>query len=198
MRQISDSQWAQIQELQDGAEFENPPPGGYIVKITRVEDRESQEGLLLELDIARGDYTGFAQGTFDRAGFWPLKTWVSYKDSALRFFKGIKTCLETSNPKYRFDTRNVQGLVGRYFGAVLGEEEYRRKNGEIGKRLYVDQKRAAQSIQQGDFKIPELKKYKPKASDKSTPAPQYAQPQPYNAPPLNEFAELEDDGELPF
>ena len=39
MRQISDNEWAQIQELQDG-EFPKPVPGGYIGYIVRYEDVE--------------------------------------------------------------------------------------------------------------------------------------------------------------
>jgi len=43
-------------------------------------------------------------------------------------------------------------------GVILGEEEYRKNNGEIGTRLYVNQVRSIQAIQDGTFNVPELKK----------------------------------------
>ena len=201
MREISDNEWNSITPAQEG-EFNDLPAGGYIVQITKVEDREQQEGLLVWFDIVRGDFTGYARDTNDRAGFWPLKAWVSTKDSAIRFFKGFVTSVEMSTPSFRFNRTDPQCLVGKYFGAVLGEEEYRKNNGEIGTRPYTAQKRTVQAIQKGDFKVPELKKYKPKgnapAPAPAYTAPQHTQPQPY-APQQMDFAELtDDDGELPF
>jgi hypothetical protein len=68
----------------------------------------------------------------------------------------------------------------------------------------VAQVRSVKAIRDGDFKVPALKKYKG-TQPAAAPAPQYAQPyaaqpQPYNSPlqPPQQWAELEDDGELPF
>ena len=184
--------WNDIQGIEDGQEFDRPAPGGYIVKITEVEDREDQEGLLISYDIARGDYTGYAADTFNRAGFWPLRTWVSYKVKAERFFKGFITCVEVSNPNYHFSTRDVQGLVGKYFGVVLGEEQYRKNNGDVGIRLYTAQKRSGQAIKSGDFKIPDLK---PLAPDKEGSGSAAAA----GGMAGGGFLDLaDDDGELPF
>ena len=40
------------------------------------------------------------------------------------------------------------------------QEEYQKRNGEIGERPYVYQVRSLAAIQSGDFKVPELKKLK--------------------------------------
>lgn len=189
MREIQN--WDDIQAIEDGQGYDSPAPGGYIVKITEVEDREEQEGLLISYDIARGDYTGYAADTELRAGFWPLRTWVSYKDSALRFFKGFITCVEVSNPNYHFSTKNVQGLVGKYFGVVLGEEQYRKKNGDVGIRLYTAQRRSGQAIKNGDFKIPDLKPLKENQGGGSVTAA--------SGMAGGGFMDLaDDDGKLPF
>ena len=121
----------------------------------------------------------------------------SYKDNALGFFKAFLTALEESNPGYRFDSRNINGLVGKRMGVVLGEEEYQKRNGEIGERPYVYQVRSLAAIQSGDFKVPELKCLDAKKpSGGSAPA---FPPPPAQSYGRSDFSYMdEDDGELPF
>ena len=95
-----------------------------------------------------------------------------------------------SNKGYQFDDRNVQGLVGKYFGVVLGEEEYWKNNGDIGKKLYVAQVRSYKAIRNGDFKIPELKKLDGQAPRAAQPA----RPVPVGFSDIGD----DDDGEIPF
>ena len=154
-----DVDWSTITPQEPGY-FSNPAPGGYPAVILRVEDREDRQYLEIQWDFPSGPYQGANQETFSRAGFWPITLRRSYKDKALGFFKSFLTALEESNPGYRFDGRNINGLVGKRMGVVLGEEEYQKRNGEIGERLYVYQVRSLAAIQSGDFKVPELKKLK--------------------------------------
>ena len=185
MRHIEN--WDDIQEMQSG-DFNTPVPGGYIAMILRVEDKEDKEYLAIEWDFVSGEYQGANQETFDRAGFWPTTLRRSYKDSALGFFKAFKTAVEASNRGYTFSSRDVQGLVGKRMGVVLGEEEYRKNNGEIGQRLYVYQVRSVKAIQEGDFKVPDLKKL---SGQQNTPGRRSA----YNVP----FSDIsDDDGNVPF
>lgn len=179
MRQISD--WGAIKASDD---FDRPTAGAYIGRIVAVEDVEQKEYLLIRWDFDEGEYKGANQDTFDRAHFWPSELRRSYKDSALGFFKAFKTAVEDSNPGYTFNTAQVQGLVGKRLGIVLGEEEYENKKGEKKTRLYVYQTRSIEAIQRGDFKIPDLKTLSPAAPTAGvssfTPPPE---PQ-YGAPPL--------------
>lgn len=187
MRHIDD--WDAIQEA---GEYENPVPGAYIAVIRGVEDVEEKEYLAIKWDFAEGTYKNANQETFDRAGFWPTILIRSYKDTALRFFKSFKTSVEMSNKGYRFDDQNVQKLVGKYLGVVLGEEEYRKNNGSIGTRLYVAQVRSCEAVQDGNFKVPELKKL----VEQAAPASQYtpaARPIGGGLYPVDD-----DDGDLPF
>lgn len=154
---IQINNWDSIQEQQPG-EYNAPVPGGYTAIIVRVDDNEKKEYLAIEWDFISGEYRGANQETFDRAGFWPTVLRRSYKPTALGFFKAFKTAVEESNRGYIFSTQDVQALAGKRMGVVLGEEEYRKNNGKVGKRLYVYQVRSVKSIQDGDFKIPELKK----------------------------------------
>lgn len=185
MRQIDN--WDAIEERQPG-EYDQPAPGGYIAVIEHVEDAEDREYLSIEWDFAEGSYQGANQGTYDRAGFWPCRLFRSYKESALGFFKAFKTSVEASNPGYLFQTSNPRGLEGKRLGVVLGEEEYRKRDGTVGTRLYVHQTHTVEAIRAGDFKLPALKRL--------------PGPDAFRAPAARPggFAELssEDDGELPF
>lgn len=168
-------------EVQD--DVRRPVPGGYAARITRVEDNEDREFLKIEWEFADGELKGANKETYDAFGFWPLAFVCSYKEKALRFFKGFKTAVESSNPKFVFNN-DPQSLVGKFVGVVLGEEEYLSNKGEVKTRLYVAEKRSGKAIRDGDFKIPELKKLA--AANNA-------------AAPAQNFALLsDDDAELPF
>lgn len=69
----------------------------------------------------------------------------SYKQKALRFFKGFKTAVEESNRNYTFKN-DPQSLVGKFMGVVLGEEEYRANDGSVKTRLYVHEVRSGKTL----------------------------------------------------
>jgi hypothetical protein len=206
--------WDDIQERQDG-EYPTPEPGGYIAKITGYEDVEAKQYLRIFWDFAEGEFVGLNQQTYDRAGFHPYAFIRSYKPTALGFFKGFKTVLEVSNPQYRFNTRQLDAMVGKYLGVVLAKEEYRANSGEIKLRLYVAQVRSVKAIREQDFKVPDLRKAKVTVQPAAPsygggyPPPAYGYgnsattpyiPQPYvqEQTGAGDFYPLPDDGDLPF
>lgn len=175
--------WDDVQD-----EVRWPVPGGYAAKIVKVEDVEDKEYLRIEWDFADGEFKGANQEISDAFGFWPTALIRSYKKTALRFFKGFKTCVEASNRNYVFKN-DPQSLVGKFMGVVLGEEEYLSGDGKIKKRLYVHSVRTGKAIREGDFDVPELKKLDPAKIPNTSGA----------AAPTSNFAVLEDDdAELPF
>lgn len=163
MRRVN---WGQVQEAQDRP---RATPGGYIAIITGVQDFEDKEYLLIEWDFAEGPLSGSNRECFMRNNFWPMLFIRSYKESALSFFKAFKTALEESNPGYYFDEDNLNAIVGKRVGLVLGEEEYKAKTGEVKTSVKVQQTRSVEAIRKGDFDVPALKKLKnapvPAASD---------------------------------
>lgn len=174
--------WNDVQD-----DVRRPVPGGYAAKITRVEDNEEKEYLKIEWEFADGEFKGANRETFVAFDFWPLAFVCSYKEKALRFFKGFKTAVEESNPGYTFKN-DPQSLVGKFVGVVLGEEEYLSKSGEKKTRLYVAEKRSGKAIRKGDFKIPEPKRLPANAAAPS-----------YTTPAANDYSVLtDDDAELPF
>lgn len=176
--------WTGVQAVEG---FDAPTPGAYIARIVSVTDVEEKEYLKIEWDFAEGQYKGYNQDTFTRAGFWPTALIRSYKDAALGFFKAFKTAVEASNPGYTFDDQNPHALAGKLVGLILGEEGYIKTNGNPGRRLYVAQTRSLEAIQTGDFKVPEFRPAKPKP----------AAPASWSAPGGG-FPESDDDGDLPF
>lgn len=177
--------WNDVQD-----EVRRPVPGGYAAKIVKVEDNTEKKCLYIQWEFADGEFKGCNQETYDTFGFWPMLICRSYKPTALRFFKGFKTAVETSNRNFVFNN-DPQSLVGKYVGVILGEEEYRAKDGSIKTRLYVAETRSGKVIRDGDFKIPELKKISPNVA-----VPTYAAP---SAAPASDFALLDDDDAmLPF
>lgn len=174
--------WNDVQD-----DIRRPVPGGYAAKITEVVDNEDKEYLMIKWEFADGEYKGCNQETFDAFGFWPMAFVKSYKEKALRYFKGFKTAVEESNRNYTFKN-DPNSLVGKFMGVVLGEEEYLAKDGSVKTRLYVSEVRSGKAIREGDFKIPALKKL-----PENTSAPAYA------APAANDYSALmDDDAELPF
>lgn len=181
--------------VQEAAEFKRPAPGGYIARIINVEDNEEKEYLKLEYDFAEGKFKGYYAELYKAKAFWGGSFIRSYKEKALPFFKSFKTCLEVSNRGYFFEEDRLDDMCGKLIGIVLGEEEYRKNDGSIGNRLYVAQTRSVKSIQDGDFKVPDLKKLVPTASMIPTAA---ATPSYGNYGGGSGFTDLNDDGPLPF
>ena len=183
--------WSRVEEA---SEFQSPVPGAYVAVIRNVKDDEKKEYLRIEWDFAEGEFKGNNQDTYDRAGFWPIALIRSYKPKALPFFKAFKTTLEESNPGYQFREDQLNRMVGNRFGVVLGEEEYTKKDGDIGKRLYVAQVRSLNAIQKGDFKVPALKRLAPANAGVT-----YSEPAYDSTVSVPDFADLGGDGvELPF
>lgn len=170
--------WNNI-EAQGNEEYKRLVPGGYVCRITKVEDHPDKSYLYIEFDVAEGEFTGYGASCMERNGFTPLRMYRSYTEKAAGMFKGFTQDVEQSNaPHYKWDWKE-QGLVGRVIGVVIGEEEYRKQDGSIGTRFNARTKPAS-AIREGKFKVPEKK---------TLPVEQ----------PATTFTPLDDsDGELPF
>jgi len=160
--------------------FGNIPAGAYVCEIKNVTDVLDREYLLIEYDIAEGDYIGYFSERAERWGSWPSggKMYWSYKQSALGMFKARIQAVERSNAGYTFnDDENT--LVGKRVGLVLCEEEYRNNNGDISTRIKADRAVPVEDV--------------PK-----TAAPAIKRLKEESKPPVSGFTEVDDDGDLPF
>lgn len=189
--------WSGVEAVSDT--FAAPPAGGYILAICAVEDVANREYLKIYYDIAgvadkaNEQFIGYYGQRKERsAGKIPLASFIrSYKESAQGFFKAFLVALEKSgNANFAADRFNgdEQQFCGMVIGAILGAEEYE-YNGKVRTRLKVDHLCSVKSIEQGDFKIPELKKLDPAAVSTSA-APSNSSYVP--------FSNVSDDDEIPF
>lgn len=180
--------WSAVQEASDG----RLTPGGYICGIVTAEDFPDKEYLRIEFDIAEGDQKNYFLQMRKRMN---LETWPydgsfikSYKEKARPFFKAFVTSLELSNRGYRFNN-DENTLPRKLFGAVLAEEEYLGNDGKIKTRLYVHQIRSVAAIREGNYTVPDLKRYTPSTGSAA----------PAVTAPANNYAYIpDDDADLPF
>ena len=158
MKKIDTATWNEVEE-QGNTERKMLPAGGYIGKILTVEDLPDKQYLKITWDISEGEYKGNGASCLERNGFLPkaFSFIRSYKESALGFFKGFISAVEQSNTGFKWDF-DERKLVGKTIGVVLGDEEYRKKDGSIGTRPVFDKVRSAETIRGGHFDIPPLKK----------------------------------------
>ena len=148
-------------------EYEKLEAGGYICKIVNAKEDKSKSGkrmLVLALDIIEGDKKGFFKNRFEENSS-PDKKWPAsgiYRqmlegEKAAGFLKGLMTSLENSNDGFKWDW-DEKKLKDLKCGAIFGEEEYEKMDGSVGTTTKVKFIRTVKSIQDGNFKVPELKK----------------------------------------
>jgi len=132
------------------------PAGGYVAKITDVEDVESKEYLLFTYNIAEGEYAGFFDGD-DRVYTHQFRRY--YTDKASGFMRKFLDCIEASNKKFTLDgwDNDQQSLVGLLVGIIVQREDYTNQSGEDRARMNVEGFASADDIRNGRFKLPEPK-----------------------------------------
>lgn len=120
--------------------------------------------LVIALDIVEGDRKDYFRNRFNE-NISPDKKWPAggiYRqmlegDKAVGFLKGLMTSLEASNEGFKWDW-DEKKLKDLKCGAIFGEEEYERMDGSIGTSTKVKFIRTVKAIQDGNFKVPEIKK----------------------------------------
>lgn len=154
----------QVEEAKNkDAEYESIEAGGYVCKIVDAILNQDKKYIELDLDIADGPHAGYFQKLEDRAGFWGLKNFMSYKESVLPKFLKTCTVLNNSNANFNFDPmRNggadVDSLIGKTVGVVIVKEEYKSKAGEIRLKDVAANITEVSKIREGRFRVPDVKK----------------------------------------
>lgn len=155
--------WETTEGKQFGT-FNVLPAGGYICRILSAKEsksKKSQEDMLvIELDIAHGEYKDYFKNLSEKIKkhIYPVFRRVT-SGSSLPFFKGDIESIEKSNNGYKFNF-DEKTLIGKYVGCVFGNEEYP-KDGDMKIVSKPSILCTVETIKNGKFKIPELKKFKP-------------------------------------
>lgn len=154
---------ANWENVKESTGFKRLAPGGYFIKILKVENIEDKQYLKIYFDIADGPEKGRFKKQYDEDTRGKDKKWPnagafvrSYKDSAASMFRGFTNAIENSNKGYQWNWQE-QTLVGKVAGVVVGDEQYLNQKGQVRERNYVAAVRSIETIKKGDFKVPELK-----------------------------------------
>lgn len=167
---------ANWENVKENSGFKHLEPGGYFIKILKVENIEDKQYLKIYFDIADGSEKGCFKKQYDEDNCGENKKWPnagtfvrSYKNSVAPMFRGFTNAIENSNKGYHWDWQE-QTLVGKVAGVVIGDEQYLNQKGQVRERNYVAAVRSIDTIKKGDFKVPELKKLSTDKVATSSPA----------------------------
>ena len=174
--------WSELKE--SGGDFPRLTPGGYVAIIRRVTDHDADQYIEVEYDIAEGECKAIAVNAYERFGNWSYKFRVYYREKSLGFFKHFISAVEKTNPNFTFYFGNVNCLVNKGIGLVIGTRQYWGKDGTLKEAPDVQDYCTASEIREGA--LPSSPKVRP---PKEGTAPQNAV-----LPSAADF----DDGTLPF
>ncbi len=141
------------------------PAGGYICKILKAEETNSQSNrpmLVILFDIAEGEHKDYYRQQFDRIKQTsPDAKWGGVfrqltDGSSTPFFKGMITSVEVSNAGYKWDW-DENTLSGKLFGGLFGREQYQSGAGELRWSTKCQNVRSVETIRTGNFEVPEDK-----------------------------------------
>ena len=142
------------------------PAGLYVCEVLGVKQEEynGHERLIMQFDIAEGEYKGFYQKQYnavkqtDQSAKYKGIHRQNMDEQGLPFFKGLMTSIEKSNAGYSFpwgQQGNEKTLVKKKFGAVMGREEFLTNEGEKRMATKIMQIRSIDGLK--DAKVPEDK-----------------------------------------
>lgn len=138
-----------------------PQRGGYILGIINAETKMStnnNEMLVLKMDIAEGEFQGHFREISDAVQKDLLLKHYRVTDSekSIPYFKGDIKAIEESNQGFVFNF-DEKTLRGKKVGAVLINEEYVARDGDVKTCLKIAYICNAQKIRDGSFTIPKDK-----------------------------------------
>ena len=163
-------------------DYETLEPGGYICKIISAKEEQSKNGkrmLVVAFDIAEGEHAGIYTRRYEelkKSNTDPNKT-VKYPNNGVyrvmvedkdgncsKFFKTFITSVEESNSNFNFakNKYDEKKLKDKLFGGIFGEEEFEKMDGTVGTSTKLEWVRSTETIKEGNFKTPEIKKLPPK------------------------------------
>ena len=189
----------ELQVTEGGAALE---PGGYELRIigAKVEQFTNCQILKVAFDIVNNDkYAGFYSTRFKAAKaqnanakwggvfdvFIPKDDGTEYDGYTKQAFKRFITSVEKSNDGYIWNW-DENSLKDKMFGGLFGREQFKTNEGDLKFAVKCRFPRSIESIKSGDFKIPEDKLYKEKASSSSSFGD------------INDYEVLADGNEVPF
>jgi len=159
MKPINRNEW---NEAKESTGFKKLVPGGYVCRITNVNDVEAKGYFAIRYDIAEGEYAGHYSDEWGEAHPYAHEFSRSYVKSLGMLKAFLKAVDKTNGTAFADQIVNTglidpAALVGKTIGLVLGGVQKTSNRGVDYIQLNVVATLPAQDIRDGNFRVPETK-----------------------------------------
>lgn len=157
------------------------PAGGYVARVrsASIENTQYGERLVIEFDIAEGEYTGFYQADFDKSANsqygnkWrgvyranvPDDSGTEDDNIRKNVMNNVIAAFQASNPSYQWNW-NENTLRGLVVGILMRDREWE-MNGRTGWTTECSRLTDSEIIRRGEFETPEPRPLKRNASPRN-------------------------------
>ena len=138
-------------------DFKALPIGAYecVIRGAKVHTNPEtkKESFKVAVDIASGEYKGYFQKRFDNNTNSDKKwdnnatRYLAFQGDNSAYFKGFITCVENSNPGYKWDWDETK-LANKKICGVFQYEEYERQDGTRGVKVRLNKFRSLDKIKE--------------------------------------------------
>ena len=138
-------------------DFKPLPIGAYECTIVIARENKNEESgkttFKVGVDIARGEYKDYFKKMYDNDSRIDKKwnnnavRYLSLTSDNLAYFKGFLTCVENSNPGYKWSW-DEKTLINKKICGVFQYEEYERQDGTKGVKVRLNKFRSLDKIKE--------------------------------------------------
>lgn len=154
MQRIENWETVEAKGMED---FKSLPIGAYecIIRGAKVHTnpQTGKESFKVAVDIASGEYKSYFQKRFDNNTNSDKKwdnnatRYLAFQGDNSAYFKGFITCVENSNPGYKWDWDETK-LTNKKICGVFQYEEYKRQDGSRGVKVRLNKFRSLDKMKE--------------------------------------------------
>lgn len=148
--------WDEV-EAKGMEDFKNLPIGAYecVIRGAEIHTNPTTEkkSFKVQVDIASGEFKDYYKKRYDN-NTRSDKTWdnnatryLAYEGENASYFKGFITCVENSNPGYKWQW-DEKTLAGKKICGVFQYEEYENQEGKRGVKVRLNKFRSLDKIKE--------------------------------------------------
>ena len=138
-------------------DFKPLPIGAYECTIVIARENKNEESgkttFKVGVDIARGEYKDYFKKMYDNDSRIDKKwnnnavRYLAFEGENVAYFKGFLTCVENSNPGYKWNW-DEKTLINKKICGVFQYEEYERQDGTKGVKVRLSKFRSLDKIKE--------------------------------------------------
>lgn len=138
-------------------DFKPLPIGAYECTIVIARENKNEESgkttFKVGVDIASGEYKNYFKKMYDNDSRIDKKwnnnavRYLAFEGENVAYFKGFLTCVENSNPGYKWNW-DEKTLINKKICGVFQYEEYERQDGTKGVKVRLNKFRSLDKIKE--------------------------------------------------